>query len=125
MDRKSNIADSILPTLLGGGLRANLFAMKIYLKLGIVSYICSERCSMLTLLNPAARHFSTVSDKNPDIVCSALDYLTRDGEFLAVLVPCTDLALNTVREKIEFLEERFIVADQGSFFDLKPMILLK
>ncbi len=123
MDPRNTIAESIIPVLLGDGLSANLLALRIFLRLGIVSYICSEKRSLTTLLNPAARFYSTVSGKD-EIVCASLSYLAENKDYLPILLPCSPEAENFTKRHLPFLEARFIVTSKAEFFKLKPITLI-
>lgn len=120
-ESKDMLRASVIPVLLGDCPAAHLMAFRIYLKCGIVSYICDERRTVADYLDPFSRFFDLVSLGEQNIALSALDHLSSNRDYLPIIIPCNDYFHNFAAENKEFLEERFILSDRASFFTQKPI----
>ncbi|MBE6596942.1 MAG: hypothetical protein E7641_04645 [Ruminococcaceae bacterium] len=124
MNPGNQIAESVIPVILGDGLSQNLLALRIYLRLGIASYLCSEKRSLLTLLNPAAKFYSLVSASEEDIACASLFYLAENRDYLPILITSSEESESFVKRHLPDLEPRFIITNGKEFFTIKPMTLI-
>ncbi len=118
---KDMLRSCVIPVLLGDTFAAHLLAAKIYWRIGITSYICDAKASLLDYLDPLSNFFSLVSKDDGDIVCEALGYLASNKEYLPIIIPCNGHYEAFVDEHRKFLEPRFIISDKESFFNEPPM----
>ena len=89
-DSKDMLRASVIPVLLGDSAAAHLMAAKIYLRSGIISYICDSRRSFWNYVDPFSRFFSLISSAEEGIVCEALGYLASAKDYLPIIVPCDE-----------------------------------
>ena len=120
-DSKNMLRQTVIPVLLGDCARSHLFALRIYLRCGIVSYICDDRRRAADLINPTTKFFSLGSKKDARVICDILDYLASSKDYLPIIIPCNEYYRAFISENREFLEARFILSDTESFFEEKPM----
>lgn len=127
MDYNKNdmLRESVIPALLGNSAAARFMAFRIYLRYGIISYICADRPRLFDRIDPFSKFFPLHSASEEGVMLEVLDYLARDREYLPVIIPCGEYFENFVEKNREFLEARFIIADRESFFTKKPMSILK
>ena len=118
---KDMLRSSVIPVLLGDNLSAHLMAAKIYLRCGIISYVCDAKITVADYIDPFSRFFSLVSETDADIICETLDYLASNKEYLPIIIPCNERYKDLINKRKSFLEPRFIISDKESFFTEPPM----
>lgn len=118
---KDMIRASVIPVLLGASPRAFCLAWKIYLRSGIISYICDERQSAAHALNPCSKFFPLISASDSSVMIDALTYLAADPDHLPIIIPCNDFYRDFTDRNRDLLEARFIISDCKRFFDEAPM----
>ncbi len=116
---------TVIPVLLGDCPSAHFLAMRIYLKCGIVSYICDKKRKITDLVNPFSRFFCIHSRKETRVILDSLDYLSASKDYLPIIIPCNEFFNAFTKENEAFLEARFIISDKKSFFGQKPMSVFK
>ncbi len=115
------IRSSIIPVLLGNSFSTHILAAKIYLRTGIISYICDEDKLLWDYIDPISRFFPVFCKSFDGVMCEALDYLASNKEYLPIIIPCNDRYQAFVASNIDFLEARFIVATADTFFKQKSI----
>ena len=118
---KDMLRASVIPVLLGASPQAFCLAWKIYLRSGIISYICDERQSAAHALNPCSKFFPLISASDPRVMIDVLTYLAAEPDHLPIIIPCNDFYSKFADQNRELLEERFIISDHKRFFDEAPM----
>ena len=118
---KYMLKDSVIPMLLGDSFAAQFLALRLYLRCGVVSYICDTKKSLFSLINPAVRYFPLFCSQNCNNALNSLSYAAANSDYLPILVPCSHLYADFVENNREFLESRFIISDRSSVFSCPPI----
>ena len=124
-NKNDMLRESVIPVLLGDSAAAHLLAFRIYLRFGITSYICDSKRGLLGYIDPFSKFFSVGDPAEPRAVLDALDYLSAGKDYLPIILPCCDRFSELTEKNRDFLEARFILSDRASFFNKKPMSVLK
>ena len=118
---KETIKSYYVPVLLGTGCGSCLLSLKIFLKTGIVSYICDAKIRPLNFLYPFSRFFRAASPENTLLLVEQLRYFSEhfpDG--LPVLVTLGGRYLDFIEKNRRTLENYFLICDKNSFFGIFP-----
>lgn len=118
---KDMLRSCVIPVLLGDTPSSHLLASKIFLRTGIISYICDSKISFLDYLDPMSKFFLLASESDGDMICTSLAYLSSNKEYLPIIIPCNEYYRSFVDKHKNFLEPRFIISDKVSFFSVPPM----
>ena len=124
-NRNDMLRESIIPVLLGDCPAAHLMAARIYLRFGIVSYVCGEKPRFADRIDPFSKFFALGSAAEPRVVLDSLDYLASNKDYLPILSPTDEFFCEFVKQNKDFLETGFILSDKKSFFTKKPILILK
>ena len=122
--QKTMQREALLPILLGDSFAAHKVAVKLYLRVGVKSYVCDSRRGFWSFIDPASSFFDLISVKEGIAVRSALDAISKNKDYLPVLVPCNAHFEAFVKENIDFLEPRFILASKEDIFRSAPIAAL-
>ena len=124
-DSKDMLRTTVIPVLLGNCATAHLFAARIYLRSGIVSYICDEKRRAVDLVAPFSSFFCLQSRKEPRAILDCLEYLASSKDYLPIILPCNAFYEDFVKAHEDILASRFIISDRKSFLKQKPMSVFK
>jgi len=115
------LREHLLPVLLGDTLFAHRLACKIYLRCGVISYVCDIKKTLADALNPFSRFFPVCHADMGDLLQDSLLYLASEQDFLPLLIPCTEQYRAYVEQHREELECRFLLRDPHSLFTSEPL----
>ncbi|MBQ8140646.1 MAG: hypothetical protein IJ038_03005 [Clostridia bacterium] len=113
---KDAVRSSIIPLLLGDSLSTHRLSAKIYLKTGIVSYVCDENKTLADHISPFSKFFPLFSKNDDEILRGTLDYIASNKEYLPIIIPCSERYTDFVNANLAFLEPRFIISTPEAFF---------
>ena len=121
-EAKDMLREAVIPMLLGDNARAQLLALKIYLRCGVTSYVCDTKRSLFSLINPAVSFFRLYSDSKDGIaVLEALGYVASNTDYLPMIVACDASFAELIDNNREFFEPRFILTDSVTLFSSSPL----
>lgn len=118
---KNMLRESLIPVILGDTLRSHLLALRIYLRCGVVSYICDAKKSPLSFIDPFSRYFPLFSNDMGDVALRSLSYVASNTDYLPLLIVCDGRQRDFVLHNREFLEARFIISDSSVLFSDSPL----
>ena len=126
MDRYELIRDNIQPVFLGCSAKARKTARSLFLKYGIVSYICdTKKPSPFSSLFCISSVFVRLpSDTNFDVLCDSLFRLAEsDGSCIWILSSAKEDYNDFIEEKRELLESVFIISDPDGIPCSHPLLM--
>lgn len=125
-DQKENIRRNVAVIILGTGMNSNRIALRLLRCFGIVSFICSDKNSFFTALNPAVRFCKISPPQYAELLLLQLEYLSkRFTDCLKILIPSNDLYRRFADKYTDRLEEHFIITDTGKITECIPFSVLK
>ena len=120
-DAKNMLRESLIPVLVGDCPRAHLLAARIYFRTGIVSYVCDEKRSPLSFIDPFSKYFPLFSRSHGGVALDSLKYAASCPDYLPLLVICDNALSDFVEKYRDALEASFIIADRKTLFDVPPL----
>ncbi len=118
---KDMLRATVIPVLLGDCPAAHIFAAKVYLRCGIVSYVCDEKKKAADIIDPFSKFFCLHSRREPRVILDSLEYLSSVKDYLPIIIPCDKFYKEFTENNKDFLGTRFILSDKEFFFKQKPM----
>ncbi len=119
--QKAMQREALLPIFLGDSFAAHKLSLKLYLTCGVKSYVCDSKRSFWSFIDPTSSFFDLISVTEGIAMRSALGAISVNREYLPVLVPFGARFEEFVKENIEFLEPRFIIASREDIFKCAPI----
>lgn len=118
---KNMLRDAVIPVLLGDCADSELLALRLYFRLGVTSYVCDTKKSLLSLINPSVRFFPLFVTDTCENALNSLSYISDNTDYLPILVPCTAKYARLIERNRDFFESRFIISDTDSLLLSKPL----
>lgn len=118
---RNMLRESLIPVLLGDNARAHRLALRIYLRCGVVSYVCDTKKSLFNAIDPFSRYFPLFSREMDGVALKSLSYVASNADYLPLLIVCDDSLSELVKNNREYLEPRFIISDRASLFSTPPL----
>ena len=112
--------ETIVPIFPRQTLRAHLLALRLYLKWGVISFLCGTKKSIFTALDPTCRFLQTDSHDGRLMSEELADFAESYGDCLFLLVCLTEEDRALVAAHISHLESRMILTDSRSLFRNAP-----
>lgn len=109
---KELFKQTVIPVILGNGIRAHRLSLRFFFRYGVRSVICGKRKGLLDILDPVCDFLKLYSDDSR-LMCEQLSDISEDGEFIMPLISVTDRLCSFVNENEELLESRFIICRKG------------
>ena len=124
MDRYELIRDNIQPVILGCSAKARKTARSLFLKYGIVSYICDTKnpSPLSSLFRISSAFIKLPSSSNDDIICDALFRLAASDSSCVWLLCATEDYTHFIEEKKDILESTFIITELDSITSSHPLL---
>lgn len=120
-ERSAVLEQSVLPILLGNGLRAHLLALKLYLRYGVPSFVGGRQRTLWDLLNPFCDFYRLFWGENGRLLKEQLLSLAEEyEETLFVLIPTTKEMLDLLQAHTAELESRFILSEPHAVTEAFP-----
>ena len=119
-ERRDLMRESIVPVLLDQSKAAHLLAWRLFWRWGVTSFLCGEKKSPLTSLDPVC-HFLRTDRGEARLAAEQLtDFTESARDCLFLLVPLTEADRAFAAAYAPALESRMIVADPQSIFRHAP-----
>ncbi len=120
-EAKNMLRETVIPVLLGDCAASEAIALRLYFRLGVISYVCDTKKSLLSLINPSVKFFPLFITDDCDNALNSLSYISDNTDYLPILVPCAAKYAELVERNREFFESRFIISDTDSLLLSKPL----
>ena len=102
---KDMLRSSVIPVLLGDNLSAHLMAAKIYLRCGMISYVCDAKMTVADYIDPFSRFFSLVSETDADII------ITESAAAIILVILCFIVSPHIIMQIFqELLRQLYLVS---------------
>ena len=123
MNKYELIRDNIQPVILGSSAKTRKVAKELFLRYGVVSYICDEkRPSPLPSLFRISSVDLRLSSANFDVVCDELFRLAATDTSCVWLLSTTEDFADLIKEKRDILESVFIISDLDDITSSHPLL---
>ena len=125
MDRYELIRDNIQPVFLGYSAKARKTAKSLFLRYGIVSYICDTKKPpvLSSIFRVSSVFIKLISDTNFDVLCDSLFRLAdSDSSCVWILSSCKEDYSDFIEQKQEILESVFIISDPDLIPSAHPLL---
>ena len=123
MNKYELIRDNIQPVILGSSAKTRRVAKELFLRYGIVSYICDEkRPSALSSLFRISSVDLRLSSANFDVVCDELFRLAATDTSCVWLLCATEDFADLIKEKRDILESVFIISELDDIPSSHPLL---
>ena len=124
MDRYELIRDNIQPIILGYSAKARKTAKSLFLRYGIVSYICDMKkpSPLSSLFRISSAFIKLPSGSNADIICDALFRLAAFDSSCVWILSATEDYIHFIEEKRDILESTFIITELDSITSSHPLL---
>ncbi len=110
---KELLRQTLVPVILGNGIRAHCLCLRFFLCHGVRSIVCGKRRGLLDILDPACDFLRLYSYDSRLISEELADLSESGGELIMPLIPTDGELANYVAENEELLESRFIICRGG------------
>ncbi len=100
---------TVVPVILGNGMRSYALSLRLFLRYGIRSVICGRRRSFADLLDPFSDFLRFYSRDDRLMLEQLFDLHDGGRELVMPLVPMSEEYGSFVREYSESLESRYIL----------------
>ena len=123
MNKYELIRDNIQPVILGSSAKTRKVAKELFLRYGIVSYICDKkRPSALSSLFRISSVDLRLSSANFDVVCDELFRLAATDTSCVWLLSTTEDFADLIKEKRDILESVFIISELDDITSSHPLL---
>ena len=123
MNKYELIRDNIQPVILGSSAKTRKVAKELFLRYGVVSYICDEkRPSALSSLFRISSVDLRLSSANFDVVCDELFRLAATDTSCVWLLCATEDFADLIKEKRDILESVFIISELDDITSSHPLL---
>ena len=123
MNKYELIRDNIQPVILGSSAKTRKVAKELFLRYGVVSYICDEkRPSALSSLFRISSVDLRLSSANFDVVCDELFRLAATDTSCVWLLCATENFADLIKEKRDILESVFIISELDGIPSSHPLL---
>lgn len=117
---------TLLPVILGHGLRAHRFAASLYRRYGVQSMVCGSRRSLLDLLDPNTFFLPLFHQRHPLLAAEQLmDFARCYEDLILLLIPVGEEQRSFGDDHRELLEGRYIFCNPQEVADCPPMKKLR
>ena len=124
MDRYELIRDNIQPVFLGCSAKARKTAKSLFLRYGIVSYICDTKKPpvLSSIFRVSSVFIKLISDTNFDVLCDSLFRLADSDSSCVWILSATEDYIHFIEEKKDIVEGVFIITELDSITSSHPLL---
>lgn len=124
MNKYELIRDNIQPVILGSSAKTRKVAKELFLRYGIVSYICDEKrpSPLSSLFRISSVSLRLSSSANFDVVCDELFRLAATDTSCVWLLCATENFADLIKEKRDILESVFIISELDGIPSSHPLL---
>ena len=109
---------SVVPILVGDGLKARLLAAKVFMKYGVHSVICDEKQSAWRFVVGFGGFYKIIRTHDPRLLCEELERISElSAGGVLIIAPCSNIFSDLVSECEREIEKRFVIAKPNTLLD--------
>ena len=109
---------SVVPILVGDGLKARLLAAKVFMKYGVHSVICDEKQSAWRFVVGFGGFYKLLRTADARLFCEELERISElSAGGVLIIAPCSNIFSDLVSECEREIEKRFVIAKPTTLLD--------
>ncbi len=123
MEELELLRENFQPVLLGNSALARKLARELYMRFGIVSYICDTKKNFWSSLSFSYIQFKVCSPDCDELLCTELfDISALDETCVFAVIPCTDVFSDFLSRNTEKIEGRYIISEPDKIYESFPLL---